>query len=91
MDNCPEPASPLQPGTEPLTDPPAETEPLSDPSDEPESGPRYSPEHAERLRKDRELVDVLAAADFSGPVYAVFEEEMAAYGLHLVTRDTAKS
>lgn len=42
-------------------------------------------EHAARLQADRELRDALAVDGFSGPAYAVFEEELASYGYQVMT------
>ena len=42
-------------------------------------------ESTTRLQADRELRDALAAENFTGPAYAVFEDELASYGHQVMT------
>lgn len=53
--------------------------------EEPVPDPDDLAEHAARLQADREMRDKLADQDFAGEAYAVFEDELAAYGHQLMT------
>ena len=66
-------------GPEPAPQVPPEARCPSDPLEEPGLG-----EHATRLQADRELRDALAADGFTGPAYAVFEEEIANFGFAMM-------
>ena len=61
---------------------PSETRCPPNPLEETDPGERAK--HAARLQTDRELRDALAADDFAGPAYAVFEEENANFGYGLM-------
>jgi DNA-directed RNA polymerase specialized sigma24 family protein len=55
------------------------------PPEEPVLDPESLAESAMRLQADCKLRDVLAAGAFTGPAYAVFEEELAGYGHQVMT------
>ncbi|WP_283133935.1 RNA polymerase sigma factor [Rhizohabitans arisaemae] len=51
---------------------------------EAEPEPNITLDHTARLEVDRQIRDVLAAQNFQGPAYVVFEEEMVNYGYQVM-------